>query len=65
MNPKEQSHLEYKYLKSYAGPLVAGGKRGIQKPERELDERRGLIKRKTQKVLLSYERKKYGGIRMC
>ena len=22
VNPKEQSHLEYKYLKSYAGPLT-------------------------------------------
>jgi len=57
--------LEYKYLKSFAGPLTRTGAKGSKESARENEERRGLIKKKTQKVLLSYERKKYGGIRMC
>lgn len=60
-DPKEASHLDYKYLKSFEGPLT---KQPIKAAKN--DDREALIKnKKPPKVLFSFERKKFGGIRMC
>jgi len=54
-DPKKPSHLDYKYIKSKAGPLYKLG----DKPE----ERTPLVQPTI--IKQSFERKKYGGIRMC
>jgi len=61
-DPKEASHLDYKYLKSYEGPLSK------QLPKRRTGkgDTEELIKKKKMPIpLISFERKKFGGIRMC
>lgn len=64
-DPKEAAHLDYKYLKSYEGPLA---KPTTQSNKGESDmEREKLVKSKknANRALYSVERKKFGGIRMC
>lgn len=64
-DPKEAAHLDYKYLKSYEGPLA---KPATQSNKAESDaEREKLIrpKKNANRVIYSVERKKFGGIRMC
>ena len=91
--PKEASHLDYKYIKSYEGPLTkehpkhrkpspkkehnSGKSSSLKSLKREEDEegeklidkhrtsKRKRNEKKATKVLYSFERKKYGGIRMC
>jgi hypothetical protein len=67
--PKEQAHLDYRYIKSYEGPMTkpqarGGAGKGIMK-ENELENQSLLKKKNLPKVLFSFERKKFGGIRMC
>lgn len=62
--PKEASHLDYKYLKSYEGPLTKIPKNRNQNSE----EKQKLLRKKStkpKKQMFSIERKKFGGIRMC
>ena len=54
-NPKEERDHDFKYIKSKAGPLYNQGLNDLQSAP---DRPRSIIR-------LSYERKKYGGIRMC
>lgn len=57
--------MDYKYLKSYEGPLA---KPIAQSNKAESDqEKEALIKSKKNapKAIFSVERKKFGGIRMC
>jgi hypothetical protein len=86
--PKEAQHLDYKYIKSYEGPLtqsqyprnrkspirIQGAnveneaaddeeKQKLVDKHRETKRKRGEKKQK--KIVYSFERKKYGGIRMC
>lgn len=62
-DPKEQAHLDYKYLRSFEGPLA---KPSSQKAESD-HEKEKLLKKKNNppKPIFSIERKKFGGIRMC
>ena len=68
-DPKEPAHLDYKYLKSYEGPLASQSQleKGQSNVESDVAESKSLIKKpvKGEKPLISVERKKYGGIRMC
>lgn len=67
-DPKEPAHLDYKYIKSFAGPLAATPtNKSLRESRESAHERSKLLKRKQAKpkVIYSYERKKYGGIRMC
>jgi hypothetical protein len=65
-DPKEAAHLDYKYLKSYEGPLA---KPSTQSNKAESDlEKEKLVKsnkKHANRALYSVERKKFGGIRMC
>lgn len=62
-DPKEPAHLDYKYLKSYVGPLSVSERKMIKENDQEKQK---LMKHKGKpKPLASYERKKYGGVRMC
>ena len=57
--------MDYKYLKSYEGPLA---KPSTQSNKAESDlEKEKLVKSKknASRALYSVERKKFGGIRMC
>jgi hypothetical protein len=63
-DPKEASHLDYKYLKSYEGPLTKVPIKSAAAGAKE-DKEQLLKKNKMPKVLFSFERKKFGGIRMC
>ena len=54
-DPREPSHFDYKYLKSKAGPLY--------KTEQKDAEQQPLVNKQGNKQI--FERKKYGGIRMC
>jgi hypothetical protein len=63
--------MDYKYNKSYVGPLTqpTSLKKSFAEQQKldEEREKRKLIKGKERKPVLkfSYERKKMGGIRMC
>jgi hypothetical protein len=65
--PKEASHLDYRYLRSYEGPMV----KGAVMVRRQREESHSLIskhqssKKRKPKLPFSFERKKFGGIRMC
>jgi hypothetical protein len=63
-DPKEQAHLDYKYLRSFEGPLAKPS--SSHKGESD-NEKEKLVKRKKSppKPIFSIERKKFGGIRMC
>lgn len=62
-DPKEAAHLDYKYLKSYEGPMAKSMPRRSSKKGGDTEE---LIKKKKMPIpLISFERKKFGGIRMC
>lgn len=61
--PKELAHLDYKYLRTYEGPLAQAMTESLKK-EREGESER-LLKKKQMKDAVSFERKKFGGIRMC
>ena len=64
-DPKEVAHLDYKYLKSYEGPLAKPVEKS-HKGESEIEKEKLLKKKKNvPKVAFSFERKKFGGIRMC
>jgi len=63
-DPKEPSHYDYKYLSSKAGPLY------VTKENDEVPLVDGqndmTVKQKQQTIVkMSFERKKYGGVRMC
>jgi len=62
-DPKEAAHHDYKYLRSFEGPMA----RSENKANGEDREKEKLLKKKkpVPKVLASFERKKFGGIRMC
>ena len=67
-DPKEPGHLDYKYIKSLAGPLVPSQQHSIKEGGSSADEKEKLVKRKSKnkyKPMQSVERKKYGGVRMC
>lgn len=53
-DPREPSHFDYRFIKCKAGPL-------------HYQENEQLIKKPTKAApqLMSFERKKFGGIRMC
>jgi hypothetical protein len=73
------SHLDYKYIKSYEGPMTKPNQKGTNMgvikeedaPGKSIRTKKGKTKgskaraSKVSKVLYSFERKKYGGIRMC
>lgn len=67
-DPREPAHLDYKYLKAYAGPLQVNNSSDIKEKKQDSSEqeKEGLLKTKSKaKLLPAYERKRYGGIRMC
>jgi hypothetical protein len=68
--PKEPAHTDYKYLKSNEGPLAKQiDPSGSEKDPFSEEEKKPLniSKRGKSKPMpvMSFERKKYGGIRMC
>lgn len=65
-DPKEPAHLDYKYLKSFAGPITKTNKNDIlEESSSENQKRESLRTKRKPKPLPSFERKKFGGIRMC
>ena len=58
-DPKEPSHFDYKFLKSKAGPLYTSKENEEAQPLVDQQQKRKDIHK------FSFERKKYGGIRMC
>lgn len=64
-DPKEQAHLDYKYLKTYEGPLAKPIERSSKGESDAEKEKLMKNKKKPPRVIFSIERKKFGGIRMC
>lgn len=67
--PKEPAHTDYKYLKSHEGPLAKQiDPSGSEKEPFSEEDKKPLNSSKRAKkpiAVMSFERKKYGGIRMC
>ena len=65
-DPKEPAHLDYKYLKSFEGPLDRSGPQVVMEFRNTEAEREELVKQRARaKIIQAYERKKFGGIRIC
>ena len=54
--------MDYKYLKSYEGPLA---KSPSKDDDGDLDNEKLIKGLKKPKIPISFERKKFGGVRMC
>jgi hypothetical protein len=66
--PKEPAHADYKYLKSAEGPLAKQLEASDKEQASENEKDKLLSKRGSKSkpfVAKSFERKKFGGIRMC
>ena len=63
--PKEAAHLDYKYLKTFEGPLTQQLCGSMIKENEAESEKLLSTKKKGKKPVFSFERKKFGGLRMC